>query len=81
MNLVIGVGVKTITISLEAYEALLHIKKPGESFSDVILRLVKKYTSLMDLAGVWRNVNDEEIGKVVEEIKRAWARWTIQRIE
>jgi len=47
----VEMGVKTITISIEAYEDLLKLKRPGESFSDMILRLAKK-RSLLDLAGI-----------------------------
>ncbi|MGB9787131.1 MAG: antitoxin VapB family protein [Infirmifilum uzonense] len=70
-------GVKTITISIDAYEALLKLKRPGESFSDVILRLAKK-RSLLELAGAWRDVDDEELGKVVMEIREAWSKWSIK---
>ncbi|AKG38451.1 hypothetical protein MA03_03005 [Infirmifilum uzonense] len=70
-------GVKTITISIDAYEALLKLKRPGESFSDVILRLAKK-RSLLELAGAWRDVDDEELGKVVMEIREAWSEWSIK---
>ncbi|MEB3779523.1 MAG: antitoxin VapB family protein [Desulfurococcales archaeon] len=64
-------GVKTITISLEAYEALLRIKKPGESFSDVILRLVRKHRSITELASAWHDVSDEEIQEILREIEEA----------
>jgi len=70
-------GVKTITVSLEAYEALLRIKRPGESFSDVILRLVKKHRGLMDLAGIWHDINDTEIEDFLKEIRRAWKEWKL----
>jgi predicted CopG family antitoxin len=69
-----GMGVKTITISIEAYEALLRLKRPGESFSDVILRLAKK-RSLLDLAGVWKDVDGEELDRVLKEIREAWLKW------
>jgi len=74
---IMGRGVRTITISLEAYEALLRLKRPGESFSDVILRLAKR-RDLMDLAGAWRDVNDKELDKVMREIREAWSRWSIK---
>ncbi len=75
----VGMGVKTITISIEAYEALLRLKRPGESFSDVILRLAKR-RSLLDLAGVWRDVDDEELERVLKEIREVWLKWNT-RIE
>jgi len=43
-------GVKTTTISLEACNALLREKRPSESSSDVILRLVRAYGNIMELA-------------------------------
>jgi predicted CopG family antitoxin len=52
----------------------LRLKRPGESFSDVILRLAKK-RSLSDLAGVWKDVNDEELDRVLKEIREAWLKW------
>ena len=76
---VLSMGVKTITISLEAYEALRRLKKPGESFSDVILRLVSKRRSIEELAGAWRDVGDEEIGEVLKEIGEAWSRWGMKQ--
>ena len=39
---------KTLTITESAYERLAAEKRPGESFTDVILRLTKK-RSLFDL--------------------------------
>jgi len=69
-----SLGVKTTTVSLEAYEALLRIKRPGESFSDVILRLV---CGLMDLAGIWHDINDTEIEDFLKEIRRVWKEWKL----
>ncbi|WP_350309085.1 antitoxin VapB family protein [Ignisphaera cupida] len=40
-------NVKRITISINAYDALLKLKRPDESFSEVMLRLAKK-RSLLD---------------------------------
>jgi predicted CopG family antitoxin len=65
---------KTITISEEAYEALAKAKTAKESFTDVILRIVKKRKvgTLLDYV---RNLEpDEEFAKIldgiVEERKR-----------
>lgn len=65
---------KTITISEEAYEALAKAKTAKESFTDVILRIVKKRKegTLLDYI---RNLEpDGEFAKIldgiVEERKR-----------
>ena len=44
-----GVGVRTITITDAAYERLAREKRPGESFTDVVLRLTGR-RSLAELA-------------------------------
>jgi Uncharacterized conserved protein len=70
---------KTITISLEAYEALRRLKRPGESFSDVILRLARSQPDLSELAGAWSDVPEEEAEEILKSIKEAWASWRVQR--
>lgn len=74
-------GVKTITVSLDAYEALQRLKREGESFSDVILRLARERRSLMDLAGKWRSVSDEEAEKILKSVREAWSKWSVQLAE
>ena len=70
-----GVPDKTITISREAYEALLKEMRAGETPSDVILRLVKeRRKSLLDFAGKWAG-NPEELVKAVEELREFWRKW------
>jgi len=70
---------KTIAISLEAYEALRRLKRPGESFSDVILRLARGQPELSELAGAWGDVPEERAEEVLRSIREAWASWRAQR--
>lgn len=42
---------KTIAVSDDVYEVLAKIKLPGESFSDVIRRSLRKGARLSDIAG------------------------------
>lgn len=60
---------KVISLSNEAYETLKASKKPGESFSDVVLRIAKpkKKRSLLEFSGTW--VGDD-IDEVFAEIKK-----------
>ena len=59
---------KTITISEEAYEALAGVKAAKESFTDIILKIVKKKEegTLLDYV---RSVEpDEEFAKTLEDV-------------
>jgi predicted CopG family antitoxin len=70
---------KTITISLEAYEALRRLKRPGESFSDAILRLAKSIPNLSELAGAWSDAPEEKAEEILRSTREAWASWRVQR--
>ncbi len=51
---------KLVSLTEEAYELLEQHKKPGESFSKVVVRTLRHESPLMDLAGAWKNVKGIE---------------------
>lgn len=58
---------KVISLSEKAYETLKGIKKPGESFSDVVIRIVGKEhkRSLLEFAGTWKGDDIDEVFAIV----------------
>jgi len=63
---------RTITISEDAYRALLERKDPGESFTETILRLASEQGEASRLLSFIRNMEaDEELAVNVEEAM-AW---------
>ena len=60
--------VKIISLADDAYESLKTMKKGGESFSDVVRRVVEKEKgkTFLDLAGAWKE--DKEIGNIFKGI-------------
>ncbi len=61
---------KTITISDEAYDMLANLKKEGESFTELILRITAplKKRKLSEFAGM---IKDEKFKKAALEIRHS----------
>lgn len=62
-------GTKNIAISDEAYQMLKALKKPRESFTEVIERLTRG-SSVLELAGIVSNTDAATIERRVKEIRR-----------
>lgn len=58
---------KTVSFDDEAYRLLKGSKLPGESFSDVVKRLLGHRRDLGDSAGAWSGMTDEEVEALREE--------------
>ncbi|OGS59797.1 MAG: hypothetical protein A3K59_09430 [Euryarchaeota archaeon RBG_19FT_COMBO_69_17] len=67
---------KNIAVADDVYAMLSKEKREGESFSDVIRRLGKRRKSLLEFAGAWADIPDEEF----REMEAAWA-WANQPLE
>jgi predicted CopG family antitoxin len=68
---------KVISLSEEAYKVLKGLKRRGESFSDVIVRITRTTESkpLLEFAGEWKgNDIDEVFEKVFREREATTAR-------
>ena len=62
---------KTISITEEAYKALLNEKQNSESFTKTILRLTKKRGKLADSFGKWVMTEQEEQA-IRKELSEGW---------
>ena len=70
---------RTIMVSDEVYEALKRLKRPGESFSDVIKRLISlKRGKLLELVG--SKTITEEGAKLLEEYLRKMRKVDLERL-
>ena len=49
---------KNISITTEIYSKLKRVKRPNESFSGVIARLLKKRKSPFEFIGIWEEWDD-----------------------
>jgi predicted CopG family antitoxin len=64
---------KNISITEEAYNALLNEKKNNESFTQTILRITKKKTGkLSDSFGAWK-MTDQEEQAILGELSEGWS--------
>jgi predicted CopG family antitoxin len=64
---------KNIAISEEAYQRLKALKKPGESFTDVIERMTRT-RGVLDLAGVLSISQAKEVSERIWESRAETAR-------
>jgi predicted CopG family antitoxin len=66
---IVSAMTKVISLSEKAYQTLKGMKKPGESFSDVVLRVAqpKKKKSLLEFAGKWHGDDIDEVFAQVEK--------------
>jgi predicted CopG family antitoxin len=64
---------KNIAISEEAYERLRALKKPGESFTEVIERMMRS-RGILDLAGVLSRSEAKEVSDRIREGRERSAR-------
>ena len=71
---------KVISLSKKAYQTLKDSKKPGESFSDVVLRVVgeKKKKSLLEFSGKWAG---DDIDEVFAQIKKDREQTTSRQVD
>lgn len=60
---------RTISLAEDAYEALLAMKRPGESFSDIVRRLTRR-RSLADLADVMDRRAADAVAGAIEAGRR-----------
>ena len=60
---------KTLSVTENVYHLLAREKFNGESFSEVIKRLVKTRGKVSDCAGLWKDLSDEDLKEIKEQIK------------
>lgn len=55
---------KTVALDPDAYEMLRRQRRSGETFSDAVKRLSGPRRSILDFAGVWRDIPRRDIARV-----------------
>ena len=64
---IVSAMTKVISLSEKAYETLKNMKKTGESFSDVVLRVAdeKHKKSILEFAGTWKGNDIDKVFSIV----------------
>ncbi len=73
-------GTKNIAISDDAYQRLKALKKPEESFTDVIERMTRS-RGIVDLAGMLTKEEGRDVRKSVGKIREESSRHVSRTIE
>lgn len=53
----------------DVYKLLLATKAEGESFSDVLRRKFREKGDIMELAGAWSSISDEDVEVMKKKIR------------
>jgi predicted CopG family antitoxin len=76
----ISLGTKNIAISDEAYQRLKALKKPGESFTELIERMTRS-RGILELSGILSNQEASRVIQVVRETRRESSKRLYRTIE
>ena len=68
MRVLDGMPSRTIRVSDDVYRLLLRLRRPGESLSQTIRRLVGR-GRLSECAGLWSDMSKEEIDEIMDNIR------------
>lgn len=63
-------GFRTISLADDAYERLAGMRRPGESFSDVVRRLAPPRRSLTELFGLLGKAEGDALAEAIEANRR-----------
>lgn len=76
MPIWVNMGSKNISITDEAYQALIREREKGESFTEAILRLTRKSGRLMDCFGSWEMSENEKKVIFEKQLPAGWNKAT-----
>ncbi len=62
---------KTISIMDDAYEILVRNKRNNESFSEELRRILPKRGSIVECAGLWKDITDKQANDMEKAIKKS----------
>ena len=71
---------KTVALDPEAYEMLRRQRRSGETFSDAVKRLSGRRRSILDFAGIWKDIPNEDLARIRTFLKEGRRR-DLERIE
>lgn len=62
---------KTISIMDDVYDRLVALKRADESFSDELRRLTETKGSILEFAGIWKDMTDKDADDMKRVIRNA----------
>lgn len=68
-------GQKNIPVDSHTYEMLKSLKRPSESFRELILRLIQSQGDrVLRHFGSWE-LDEDELAKILETLDQGWIGW------